>query len=1154
MNGSSTSSLKVTVNGKKYHITGIQRETSCKALLCAIAKVTSKDEFLSRPITPSSSTEQSKPNENLLERFKGDRELAGDLKSLDVFNSLSRDAKIIVKETSTVHKERVTTTTTEDSTAQQQQQTSSRKKHKKHKANKEGITSKTFSKNTNNDLQKEDVIEKKSKQKTKKQTKDRQTSATAKSEQFVIETKHSTNVSTTTKSSTTLKKHKSKKHRSVDDSDIESYKRTSVRSKTTRRRTYYDDSDVDVYKTLERLVVDQTKKLHRIQIHTREVKKKAWMKDTNRNSQIYFIDDVASIDANSKKEETQCIEQQDPCLFEKDDGNDSGLPSPEYDSSESQEHQQRPIKLTDTKSRDLLLHNNVSNHCNNETDSTFTIEHAKNTQLQEVADNNKNFEQSQITKTTKDHIINQTHTKDSEIAAIANKNTDVNHHQDKSQLEGEVTSSCSYSTNSDDVKQISNITKGNSDDLISNEHNTFIVSSNQKEIEATTTIDQVVQLNNTSAEQQVVKESKEILFKTTLFRINDKTCADVHVSESVNTLSTHESPHHQYQHQTHLEITLKEEKINQDSFLSSNSYNEDDLHNNNNTMKLDKNRNMLSDSTCDLQVSKMVAFNDALFKSSISATNLINASKKQEKKKLKKSDISDPVLLSPATFKKHQSLKKVQSLLGKQAGDVLKKDILKSLKATDSTTASSDSDNKEDKEKYYNKKLKEIRRSKKDKKDKSSKSKSKKEDTEYLPKFQFENTDSTPNESETKADENDSYLIPISDDSEERLIKTNQPISNNDLTNKGTVTNDYITAPREEVIGNDQVTTTETTAETTQPSAATTVDMIEKPCKQTVLTADEIFNEILEYERNIKSELDEILQCEEIKEQDNKSEEQKKSIIFIKNTSGEKETSSKIENDSSLNCEKGASTYKNRQHQLQQKQKDITTLNTTLQEDRKINKQEKDFKENPVSTSNNTISTKPRPSQLSVFERKHDSNNNIEKQTYISKSEPVKAQQSLATTEDIVHANLDENDSQRMALITEYFREKKALDELSEKLFEYNYALTKLSEELDILNSENNNSKSAKELDHEEQKIYNEIENVRSMLRSVTDLTTYQRKEITENLEMLDTIDLEIRTRKANYENLRNGTWKTNSQSAPRSLIKNAKVKRRNLKKPSSFV
>ena len=95
MNGG-TSSLKVTVNGKKYLITGIQRETSCKGLLCAIAKVTSQEEELIR-----SYSQRTSETENLLEHFKGDRKLAGDLTSFNVFNSLGKDAKITVKETAT---------------------------------------------------------------------------------------------------------------------------------------------------------------------------------------------------------------------------------------------------------------------------------------------------------------------------------------------------------------------------------------------------------------------------------------------------------------------------------------------------------------------------------------------------------------------------------------------------------------------------------------------------------------------------------------------------------------------------------------------------------------------------------------------------------------------------------------------------------------------------------------------------------------------------------------------------------------------------------------------------------------------------------------------------------------------------------------------
>ena len=91
MNGG-TSSLKVTVNGKKYLITGIQRETSCKGLLCAIAKVTSQEEELIR-----SYSQRTSETENLLEHFKGDRKLAGDLTRLMCSTALLKMPRSLLK-------------------------------------------------------------------------------------------------------------------------------------------------------------------------------------------------------------------------------------------------------------------------------------------------------------------------------------------------------------------------------------------------------------------------------------------------------------------------------------------------------------------------------------------------------------------------------------------------------------------------------------------------------------------------------------------------------------------------------------------------------------------------------------------------------------------------------------------------------------------------------------------------------------------------------------------------------------------------------------------------------------------------------------------------------------------------------------------------
>ena len=276
---SGSSSLKVTVNGKKYLITGIQKETSCKGLLCAIAKVTSQEENI-QTYSPRSSDIS---NENLLERFKGDRKQAGDLTSFNVFNTLAKDAKIIAKESSINRKEVPQDATTGHS------KHPSKHKSKKHKNEKE----------TKIKDEKEKKKDKKSKQKHRKK-----------------ETLTTTTTTLTTRTTETKIKHKVK-HRSVDDSDIESYKRDNLKRMKNKRRTY-DDSDIETYKTLQNIVNDQNKKLHRIQSSSREIKKAAWMKELKRNSQIYYIDDHPEL--LELGEQTSKMTENESCSLEKDDG------------------------------------------------------------------------------------------------------------------------------------------------------------------------------------------------------------------------------------------------------------------------------------------------------------------------------------------------------------------------------------------------------------------------------------------------------------------------------------------------------------------------------------------------------------------------------------------------------------------------------------------------------------------------------------------------------------------------------------------------------------------------------------------------------------------------------------------------------------------
>ena len=1049
MNGG-TSSLKVTVNGKKYLITGIQRETSCKGLLCAIAKVTSQEEELIR-----SYSQRTSETENLLEHFKGDRKLAGDLTSFNVFNSLAKDAKITVKETAThvkVNRKEglvdVVDDTVKQSSSKHNNKHSKKQKHQDSTKSKDSKTKESShlkegktkdSTKSKDDKTKDSDKSKSDKTKDNSKTKDDKTKEKKSKHGKRNKNKETLTTTTTTtlltkKTETTKVKHKIK-HRSVDDSDIESYKRDNLKRMRNKRRVY-DDSDVEIYKTLQNIVVDQSKKLTRIQGHSRELKKAAWVKELKRGSQIYYLDDkpVSEMVADPVLvNELLPTVSDDPqtgpnssCSFEKDDGNDSGLPSPEYDSSESQENQTISSSKNIKETVPLLNSKDKNNNNNMKYEISTTTNNNNNEKKEEKVEPANHFSVSnQQENNGKLEQLN--------VDTLPNIN-----HSVKASNNGQRSNTISES-----IPVISTSTNGLHSETFINNTTDHVNTEVRREIEAST------ENNN----KNVLQETHGL--RDSFGLLNEK-----------EVLSLEAVDEEQGDSEKHMSTTKKKNKKGENSTSklfnhSPLSFEEEEGEEGENMM-IDKNKNILQDSEiCERELSKMVAFNEALFKGSNNVNNNTNSSsgigKKLEKKKFKKCDISDPVLLSPSTLKKHHNVKKVQSVLGKKAADLLRQDVVKSAinSLPPSTTAKevTTTTTTKEKEKYFNKKLKEIRSrasSKKSKKDKDKKS-----EPEYFTKNQFvEGSSSTSliattstNNSEdikTKLESNEDQLTVVSTSSISDKIDSAARKSRSKKSNNTEPLPDSSISP--ESTSTSSVDQTSDMLDTTG-SFNSEGELSEKD----VLKADEILNEILEYERNIKNELDQIIQCD-----------------------------------------------------------GNTTPTTTTTKDNG----------NEQSSSQSNHNTPP--SYETTLQQQHKNNNRK------------------------TRAEGDDEEQQHFELIEKYLEEKQALDEISQKLNEYNYMLSRLHDEIQLIDLDECEPKSSGELDEEEFHINHEIENVKSLIQSVVDLTSYQRKEMSENMELLDNIDLEYRTQKANYENLRTGTWRTNSKSAPRSLIKNVKVKRKN--------
>lgn len=916
MNSSRT--LKVTVNGKKYLITGIEKETSCKDLLCAIAKVTQKTvENIKEELKEEKSlrgrysvnTSELKCEENLLEQFKGDRKLVGDYKSLSVFNSLGENAKIIVKEKSTFEK---------DIRVDELAKVCKKKKRK----------------------EKTKDIKHKFEEHDRKSHKHKNKKHTGKYFECDVTSKVNTRVS--------------RKHRSVDDSDIDSYKQDTLTRLKKRKSRAHDDLDIDVYQNLFSIVLDQNKTLNKLQSQSKEVKKTAWINELRRTSQVYYIDDENSHEIITEKRNMETR------VFEKDDGNDSGLPSPEYDSSESQEHQ--PISTLRRRSRELL--------------------------------NNK-----EILKTSPqvtDSVLKENVVKDKQSFTSNQNNSTQNHNK----LEKD----CNSLPNDQSVNT-QNENKLNK---------TFVVKINQNhKLKVNNKNDQINKTQATEDLNQSQEESENLMSQITVTTVN----------------------------------SLK------NNFVG-------DISRNN--VILDCNENVITKTTSEGEATRMmVAFDAALLQQSAAQNN-----KKLEKKKIKKTDISDPVLLTTSTYKRHKSLKKVETLLGLQTADVLREEMLISKSQTVE-------EEKKEKEKFYNKKLKEIRRSMRLKNSKST------TEPEYSSKEIF---------GEEKRERVEVLEVNVFEKKTKNKNK-NKKAKNNEGKSK---------SKKEEEKKTVQSKTKET--------------------------------KIQSLEENNKQKND--------KDTGTAKDNDEKIVNDITHTNKQEtlEVDAKIEHDHII-----TTSRENQQN------KDETYSNET--EQMKTNSRatcdNKNIESLPNCENNNSDDQISRKSSSSSVTFLPTQNN---RSSIISESSATRSE---------LDSSSDDEEMKRQELILIYQQEKQNLDELAQRLLDYNLMISQLREEFEILVDEKHKNETFEDLEKEERDIYKEMENIRSLLRSVTDLTTYQRKEMSQNLTLLDQLDIDVRTKKAGYENLKSGNWKTSAQLAPRWLIKKHKAQNgtpSNKQRGSSFV
>ncbi|XP_065646689.1 early endosome antigen 1 [Hydra vulgaris] len=109
---------------------------------------------------------------------------------------------------------------------------------------------------------------------------------------------------------------------------------------------------------------------------------------------------------------------------------------------------------------------------------------------------------------------------------------------------------------------------------------------------------------------------------------------------------------------------------------------------------------------------------------------------------------------------------------------------------------------------------------------------------------------------------------------------------------------------------------------------------------------------------------------------------------------------------------------------------------------------------------------------------------------------------------------------------------------IEEQTLDLNLIISYLTDELQSINKAEKQS-----LDEIERIIFKDLKDILGLLKSVTDLNTYQRQEMVTNMNVIDKLDQELRVKKAAIENLRSGSWRTNSYCAPRSLLRKSKKK-----------
>ena len=226
----STSSLKLSVNGQKYLVTGITRGTSCKDLLCALAKVTaqdraSSDDNLVKGYTSISASRLEKITADKSHRSHGD--LRNHRKASKEKDKGEETLKKIKSEISKREKSYDTV-----------------KKDKNEKSNKKS---------------------KKSKSKDSKENKENKVK---KSKVKVQKTKV--------------------RNCSVDDSEIDGYKHSHrMFTKRTKRRAY-DDSDIETYQSLLSLVDSQSRQI-KTQVKDMKISKTEWVQELRKKSPSYAI-------------------------------------------------------------------------------------------------------------------------------------------------------------------------------------------------------------------------------------------------------------------------------------------------------------------------------------------------------------------------------------------------------------------------------------------------------------------------------------------------------------------------------------------------------------------------------------------------------------------------------------------------------------------------------------------------------------------------------------------------------------------------------------------------------------------------------------------------------------------------------------------------